>query len=511
MKVTREELERCQVLLTVEVDPKKEQDLLQKAAKRIARELKIPGFRPGKAPYNVVVRRFGLEAIQQDALETSADNLIQKALEEADVIPYAQMDLESIDWNPLTLKVKVPTKPTVELTNYRDIRLDAEAVTVSEEDVEAALKDLQERNADWIPVERSSQLHDLVSIAVVEKDGDEVLAEQEEVEYELLPVEEEVEIETEAEPEMDEDDESEEDETDESPSKPFRPDLTTPLLGLSAGDEKSFTVTYPEDFNDVNYAGKDITFEVEVLAVKEKKLDPIDDDFAELVSDFATLDELKADIKEEIRQQRENEQRQELGNETVEKVINESDIEWPVALENERVEQELEAYERQVSTYGFTLESYLRLENKSRDEFTEEIRERVVNRLKRNLVIGKIAEQEKLEVSETEVLNHAKFLADISGQGDRLWRDILSSQTQQTLIANDLLVNKVIKRLGAIAKGEDPKIGDEMDESEPVPSEAIEAAAEPEAEASLENQDTIEPVDAGENRTEEPTPAELKS
>ena len=144
MKITTEELERCEVLLTLEVDPKQEEKMLQKAAKRIAREVKIPGFRPGKAPYNVVVRRFGLEAIQQEAMEQSADKIIVDALEEANVQPYARIDLDSIDWNPLTIKVKVPTQPKVELADYRDIRLDVEPVEVTKEDVEENLKNLQE-------------------------------------------------------------------------------------------------------------------------------------------------------------------------------------------------------------------------------------------------------------------------------------------------------------------------------------------------------------------------------
>lgn len=553
MKVTTEELERCLVLVTVEIDPKKENDILQKAAKRIAREIKIPGFRPGKAPYSVIIRRFGLEAIQQEALEKSADDMIQKALEEANVTPFARMDLESVEWDPLVIKLKVPTEPKVELNDYRSIRLDSAEIEISDEDVEERLKQLQENNAIWTPVERAAQLNDTITLAVTEKIDDEIVAQHDTLDYELKPVENETpavsteaEIEDEpdeAEAEIDEaeaeldETEAEPDEADEAYKPPFRPDLTTPLLGLSAEDEKIFSITYPEDFNDQDYAGKEVTFEVKIAAVKEKTLPTIDDDLAKTVGEFETLADLKADIRTNIKQQREQQQNNELGNQVLEQIITEADLEWPLAYEDESIERELENYERQISRYGLSLDSYLSLENKTREDFIEESRERIVNRLKRSFVIRKIAEQENLEIGESEILQHAKFLSDLSGQGERLWRDILSSPVQQELIANDLLVGKVIDWLAAIAKGEAPEpeaiaLADQSDDATAAPAtdgdvapeqtEATinEAAVEAESsEATTSNDEAAAPEresstperDQDVDQTEEPTPAGVKS
>ena len=546
MKVTTEELERCQVMVTVEIDSKKEKDLLQKAAKRIAREIKIPGFRPGKAPYNVVVRRFGLEAIQQEALEKSADDMIQKALEEADVTPFARMDLESVEWDPLVIKIKVPTEPKVELEDYRAIRLDFDEIEVADEDVDERLKQLQENNATWTPVERPAQLNDSITLAVVEKIDDEIVAEHDSLDYELKPVEDEepadsleAEVEEEADAVEEETGEAEEEtsEADEAYKPPFRPDLTTPLLGLSAGEEKVFSITYPEDFNDQDYAGKEVVFDVKIAAVKEKTLAPIDDDLAKTVSDFETLDDLKADIRANIKSQREQEQNNELGNQALEQIIEEADLEWPLAYEDESIERELDNYERQVSRYGLSLDSYLSLENKTRDDFIEESRERIISRLKRSFVIRKIAEQENLKVGESEILQHAKFLSDLSGQGDRLWRDILSSPVQQELIANDLLVGKVIDWLAAVAKGETPEpeapiLADQPEDASTPPAsdgqvipEQVEANINEEAveaessEATTSNDEAAAPEresstperDQDVDQTEEPTPAGVKS
>jgi trigger factor len=270
VKVTTEVLERCETLLTVEVEPKQEQKMLQQAAKRIAREVNIPGFRPGKAPYNVIVRRFGLDVVQQEAIEKSADKLIQEALAEVEITPYAQIGLDNIDWEPLTIKLKVPTEPKVEIGDYRETRLEFEPVTVTDEDIEKELKDIQEQNASWAPVERGAEIGDMIDISVVEKDGDEVLEERESEEFVL--------------------------EDPEEHEGHDHPDMTTPLLGLSADEEKTFTLTYSDDYDNDTYAGKEITFEVKVNAVKQKEVDPIDDEFAQSFSDFDTLEELKADI-----------------------------------------------------------------------------------------------------------------------------------------------------------------------------------------------------------------------
>ena len=471
MKVTTETLERCQVRVTVEVEPKKEQRMLQNAAKRIAREVKIPGFRPGKAPYNVVIRRFGLEAVQQEAFEHSADKMIQDALEEAEVLPYARIQLESIDWDPLTVQIKVPTQPQVELGDYRNIRLEPEPVEVTDKDLEQALSGLQEQTATWIPVDRAAKTGDLISIAVVEKDGDEVLAEHESVEHELSPPDEH--------------------------EGHNHPDLTTPLLGLSAGDEKSFELSYPDEFSDARYAGKEITFEVEVLAVKEKEVDPLDDEFAKAVSDFDTLAELRTDVRSNLEQQRETQRDTELGNQVLDQIVEEADIVWPEAFEDESVEQEIERQERQMASYGLTKENFLQMQNKTDEEFVTETREQVVSRLKRSLILGKIAELEAVTVTESDILEQAKLIADLSGRGDQLWREILASDVQQNMIANDLLISKVIERLAAIAKGEDPPIG---------PEDADDTAASDEITG--DPTDTAEEQTADEGKTESAAPAD---
>ncbi|MFC1976067.1 trigger factor [Chloroflexota bacterium] len=455
MKVTTKELERCEILMTIEAEPAKERDLLKKAARRISGQVQIPGFRRGKAPYNTIVRRFGLETVQQEVLEHSSEKIVTDALEETDLEPQAPLKIDEVSWDPLTIRMRVPGPPHIELRDYRDIRLEAKEIEVTDEDVDDALKALQEQNATWAPVERPAELGDLITMSVVEKDGDEVLDENEAVEYELTAPAE-----------------------DEETAKD-QPDFATPLIGLSAGESKVFAIDYPEGWSAEKYAGKEITFEVEVSSVKEKELDPLDDDFAQSVSDVETLDELKAQIQSNIEQQRQFQYNKELGREVLDKIIEDAEtIEWPEALEEYRIDQELERLTEQLKQSGLNLDSYFSMQNKTEEEFREETRGKIVENLKSGLVLNKVAEQELLEVNNVEILERARMIADLSGAGDQFWQSVLSSQSYQATIASDLLTDKIFQRLAAIAKGEAPEPGAEPDVVEEEVADEVESVEE---------------------------------
>ncbi|MBN1220463.1 MAG: trigger factor [Anaerolineae bacterium] len=482
MKVTTEELERCEILMTIEAEPAQEQDLLKKAAGRISRQVQIPGFRPGKAPYNTILRRFGLESIQQEALEHSGEKIVTDALKEADLNPQAPLKFDEVSWQPLTIKVRVPGPPVVELGNYREIRLEAKAVEITTEDVDEALKLLQEQNATWAPVERPAELGDLLTMSVVEKDGDEILAENEATEYELVAPEE-----------------TEEEKNGTSP------DFVTPLLGLSAGDSKTFTITYPDNWDAERYAGKEITFEVEVSSVKEKELDELDDDFAQSVSEVETLKELREELRSNIEWRRRTQYDHELGHQVLDKILADAKIEWPEALEEYQIDQELEGLQKRLEQAGLNLDSYLSMQNKTQTELRQEIRERVVKSLKNGLVLSKVAELEGLKVSQTEILERAKAIAHISGADDRFWQGVLSSQSYQASIATDLLTNKTFERLALIAKGEAPEPGAEIEAVEAITSTIVAADTSPAGpvEAKEETAEVSAEVSTGEVASEE--------
>jgi trigger factor len=451
LTVTTEALENCEVLMTVEVDEKRTDRLLQSAARRISRQVRIPGFRPGKAPYNVIVRRMGEEVVRNEALEDLGQSVFKEALEQAELEPYAQASLEDVTWDPLVMKARVPTAPVVELGDYRAMRLEVEPVEVSEEEVNETLEDLRREQAVWNPVERPAQLGDQVTMSVKEQAEDQVLAEQENVEYELTEVDE------------------------GSPGA----DLTTPLVGLSAGEEKEFSVSYPEDA-DPRYAGKEVTVSVEMHSVKEIELYPLDDDFAQSVGDFDTLEQLKENLREDIHQRKQRDADNELGQQALEQLIEDADrVDWPLVLEDEEIDQALDEQDRRLQQSGLNLENYLTIQKKTRDELREEFRPSVQERLRRSLVLGKFVELEGLSVEGHEITNQIDRMSLMAGEQGTEMRDALATPDGVRYVANDLITSKATERLVQIVKGE-------AEAEEETEAEEIETGIEMEAEAAAE-------------------------
>ena len=427
LKVTTAPAESCEMLMTVELDEREADKLLKAAAQRISRQVRIPGFRPGKVPYQTVVRRVGEEAIRAEALEDLSQKVFKQALEQAQLEPYAQASLEEVTWDPLVLKVRVPTPPVVELGDYGAMRLEIEPVQVSEAEINQALEGLQKSRTNWKPVERPAQLGDRLVMAVKEQAGDQILTEDEDVRFEL----------------------------EQLPEDSRGPDLTTPLLGLATGDEREFRVTYPPDASDPRYAGKEVSISVKADRVEEGEIYPLDDDFAQMVGDFDTLEELKQNVSDDLRRQKQREADAELGQQALEKLIEGAPrVEWPKALEEEEIDRALEERDRRLQQSGLSLDTYLGMQKKTRDELREELRPAVRQRLRRSLVLSKLIELEDLSISGHEVSGQIDRLSLLAGERSPDVRQALTRPDSVRYIANDLLTAKVVERLAQIVKGE---------------------------------------------------------
>jgi trigger factor len=427
LKVTTDSLENCEVLMTVEVDEQQTDKLLKAAAQRISKQVKIPGFRPGKAPYRMLVRRVGEETVRDEVLDDLSQSVFKQALEQAELEPYAPASMEDVTWDPLVMKVRVPVAPIIELGDYRAMRMEVEPVEVSEAAVDEALQGLQEEHAVWNPVERPAQLGDMVTMAVKEQVGQDVLGDEENVEYELT--------------------EKEEDGSG--------PDLTTPLIGLSAGDDKEYSVAYPESFGDSRYAGKEVTVSVKVHSVKEKELYPLDDDFAQTVGDFDTLQGLKEKLAEDIRQQKGREADNKLAQEALKQLLeNAGHIEWPKVLEEEEIDQMLSEQDRRLQQSGLNLDTYLSIQKKTRQELREEFRPAAQQRLRQSLALSKLVELENLSVAGHEVSGQINRLSLMAGERGSELRQALTTPDNVRYIMNDLLTSKALERLVQIVKGE---------------------------------------------------------
>ncbi|MDM8527751.1 trigger factor [Anaerolineales bacterium HSG24] len=433
MEITNEALERCETLVIAEYSNKEVEKLYQKAARKLSRGYKIPGFRPGKAPYQVVARRLGIDTLRDHALQEDGERMYNKILETSGVEAYGQANLENITWDPLVIKLRLPTAPMVTASNYRDIRLEFEPIRpVTEEEIHTLLAQYQEQNATWVPSDKPAEVGDSVSILVTERDGNTVITDNESADYVLF--------------------------LSEAANRNPTPDdkFTEALIGLREGEEKEFTITYPKSFSNPMYSGKNITTCIEISGVKVKELDPVDDDLAQTVSDVDTLDELKTMLRTNIEQQREGEQDEVIGKEILHKVIELSEASWSPLFEEQTLQQYFKEQELLLEQRNLRFEDYLEIQKTTKKEWENEARKIIASNLKSSFVVGEIAEQENIYISEQEISSQTQVMLQ-SMQLDKAGRKqfLESPQTRDT-VKITLLSDKVVHFLAQVARGNVP-------------------------------------------------------
>ncbi|MFQ5577128.1 MAG: trigger factor [Anaerolineae bacterium] len=428
MKVSTETLENCEVLMTVEIDEAQKEKLLQKAARRLSKQVKIPGFRPGKAPYKHILNRFGIEELQKEALQELTEGVFRDAIKEADITPFATASLDSIEWDPLVMKVKIPTEPVVELGAYRDITLPAKEVVVTEAEIAAQLERLRNQYITYEPVDRPAQTGDLVSVTISEQEADNGRLLNEDRQTDVMV-------------------------EDPNPDS-AGPDLPGALIGLAAGDTTTLAHTYPDDYDDEIYAGKTVETTLTVDTVKTKEEIELDDELAVLVGDFDTLDELKEKIKRDLTTHKQKLADDELVEDMLTRVVETTvTLKWPKVLEEEELDHALQDQRGQLAKSGYDMDIYLRSLQKTEAEYREEQRGAVQKRLERSLVLDEIAEVENLTVANAEINRQADMMIMLAGGGREATR-VFKSPASFRMLADSLLHDKARQRLLAIAKGE---------------------------------------------------------
>ena len=374
MKVETERLENCQMALTIEVDEKRARQALRNVARRISRRANIPGFRPGKAPYNVVARMFGKDALYQEVLDELGEAVYKEALEEAGIEPFGQAQITDYETDPLVLKMIVPLAPVVELGDYRRMRLEPEETTAGEEKINEALRRIQEQNTFWEPVKRSAQWGDMAIADIKGTAKGETVVENERRELRLNA---------------------------DSP-QPL-PGFNEKILGMTVNEQREFTLTYPENFENDYLAGQPAHFTVHLQDLKEKVMPDIDDDLARTVGSYETLEDLKAELRRELQAKAE----QEFPNRALTALIERSEIEFPPMMLEKGIDDWLKELDLSLRQQNFNLENYLKMRKLTEEEFHQEVSPQVGERLKRSLALGKLAELEGLDIESNEVAGKA--------------------------------------------------------------------------------------------------------
>lgn len=453
MKVTTRELGNREVELIIEVDDDRVEHAMRGAARRYAREMKIPGFRPGKAPYRVVAQRVGQEQLLKDALDVIGPQLYQEAVEEVGIEPYELNPLEIANYDPLTLTAILPLMPKVELGDYYSIHVDPPTVEVSEAEIDEVLREYQEENAQLVPVDRGAELGDQVILDLrIEADGT-VVYDRQNVSFMLSP----------------------------GGFTGVPDSFFKEIVGMRPGGERELSLAYPEDFGDEDLAGAAATFTVALHEVKERELPDLNDELAQTVGEFNTLEELRQQTRETLMSRAEVEADQELAETVLTQVMDMATVEYAdVALDDE-IDQLINRLEAQLSDRGLTLDNYLVMEGLTRDQLREHQRPDAEQRLERSVVLSEVVDREGIEVGDEEIDEEIERVAAMYGSNAAQARMSLSSEDSRRSIGSRLLAQKAIDRLVEIATREDSP--EETGEGELVSGESDVTAADPATEA----------------------------
>jgi len=366
-------------VLTINVSADEFEKALDHAFKKVVKDVTLPGFRKGKIPRTIFENRFGVESLYQDAVDFILPKAYGDAIDETGIFPVDQpkIDIEEIErGKDLIFTCEVTVKPEVELGEYKGLEVEEEAVDVTNEDVEEAMKTLQENQAELVIKEEGS-IED-GNTAVIDFEG---FLDGEPFEGGKG-----------------------ENHTLEIGSGQFIPGFEEQLIGKESGDETEITVTFPADYHAEDLAGKEALFKVQIHEIKEKEVPELDDDFAKDVDEeVETLDELKEKKKEELlkekQQQAENNKRETL----IEKVTDHAEVDIPQAMVNTELDQMMQEFEQRLQMQGMTIENYYQFSGQSEDELKEQMKNDAEKRVKTNLTLEAILEKEELEVTEEDI------------------------------------------------------------------------------------------------------------
>jgi trigger factor len=431
VKISSQELESSQVVLEIEVDPPRVERAMDQAYRRVAGRLRVPGFRPGKAPRPLVERMVGRESLLEDAIEHLVPEIYREAVQEQSLRPIEDAEFEVLETDPLRIKATVPVRPEVQLGDYRGLRRELTVPEVTDEQVATVLDQLRESHATWVPVERPVQLGDRVAMDVHGTANDQPLVDRDDVEYVVRA-------------------------EDQRPV----PGFAERLVGLSAGEEKSFTLPMPDDFEDKEVAGKEASFQVKVGWVKEKQLPELDDAFASTVGSFSTLDELKAQVREELQSGAEATARRELQDGVVEAVVGVAKLDLPpqaITRQAARLRQQLSDT---LDNQGISVEQYRQITGKTAAEFDEELETQARRDLTRLFVLDAIADAEEVSVDAVEVEAEMRRAAGDGPNAARELRQALARPETRNRFEALIRERKTIERLVELATGGTDGAGD---------------------------------------------------
>jgi trigger factor len=379
METTVKELPDSRVRVDVDVDPKDVEGSIAKTAQQLGQDMKMPGFRKGKVPPEMVVQRLGRETVLTQALESSLGDWYERAMLESGVNPVGdpKLDLSDLpdEGKPLRFSIEVAVRPGAELGEYKGLEVGREEPEVPADAVDGELKRLQEGFASLKPVEREAKEGDVVLIDYEGKIDGEVFEGGTAKDYLL-----------------------------ELGEGRVLPELEQALIGAKPGDARKADVPFPADYPAEEVAGKTAEFAVTVKEVREKELPELNDDFASEASEFDTLDELRDHISGQIREILDGQIAERFREAALDAAVSNAKVELPEPVVDARAAEMWRRVERQLRQQGMDPETYLQMQGKTAEEMAEQARPEAEQALKREAVLEAVAKAEGIEITEEDML-----------------------------------------------------------------------------------------------------------
>ncbi len=428
MKTTVTELENSRARVEAEVPAEDVGVQIQRAARGLAREMRLPGFRKGKAPPSLVVQRLGFASVFEQALQDGLPEWYQRAVFESGVVPIGDPEVEvtgapSAEGEPLAFKFEVGVRPTAELGDYLGLEVEKPGTDVPDEVIDRELERLREGMASLDAVERPAAEGDHVLVDFVGSLDD--------VEFEGGTAT---------------------DHMIEIGSGQLIDNFEEQIIGAGAGDEVKVEVTFPEEYGAAELAGQDAVFAVKVKEVREKKLPDLDDDFAVEASEFDTLEDLRADIASKLSEAAAERIEQEFRVAAVDAAVANATVDLPEEIVRARGAERWERVERQMAGQGMNPDTYLQMQGKTRDEIIDESLPDAEQEIRREAVLVAVAEAESIEVSDEEMESELEHMASHERTTAAKLLERLKRDGRHEMVAADIRVRKAIDRLAETAK-----------------------------------------------------------
>ena len=455
-----EKLEKSTVALTGEVSAADFEAAVEKAYRKQRGSIRMPGFRPGKAPRKMIENMYGAAVFYEEAVNIAMPDAYSDAVKEQELqaVGYPEVELLSVGKEGFTFKATVAVYPEVTLGQYKGLEVPRAEVNVTGEDVENRLKEMADRNSRMVSVEdRPVQQGDVTNIDFegflngVPFDG----GKSDNFDLEIG-------------------------------SGSFVPGFEDQVAGMSTGEEKDIDITFPEDYH-ADLAGKAVVFHVKVNSIKVKEVPALDDEFAKDVSEFDTLEELKKDVAEKLRKDREESVNRAFENAAVTKAAEGIQAEIPDAMIDEQARRFMENFKMQIQSQGIPYEQYMKMTNMSEEQLLADARGPALNQVKVDLAVGAIIKAEGLEAGDEDVEAEYAKMAEQYGMDVESVKKYLDAAVIKEQVCRNKAVELVTSSAVAVKPeevkaepaGEEPKAEEPKPEK---PKRTRKKKAEPKAE-----------------------------